>query len=111
MVLVEIALEIAIAHFVEVLEFAEVLCLGLDGIVGEVYVFVAEVLEIELTTACPDVPVLVEVALNLLVDAREQRKYSEIKFSPVDQQRLVNILLDYERAFLLVHAWLQWCVE
>ena len=67
-VLVQVALEVAVAHFVTVFEFTEVVALLLNGVVGQVDESVAQVAQVELLRGSPDVPVLIEVALQRFVD-------------------------------------------
>ena len=69
-VLVQIFLEVLIAHFVEVLEFAEIISLFLDGVVCQVNVFIIQILQVKFSGARPYVPILIKVALQILIDAR-----------------------------------------
>lgn len=57
--------------------------------------FVADVFHRKLNTACPQVAFLIEVALHVAVDRADKAVLSNVKLAPVNQQRIVNVLLDY----------------
>lgn len=99
MILVQIPLEIRVAHLVAVLELAEVLSLLLDGIVGQVDELVVQVRKVKLSRARPYVTILVEIALQCLVDASYESEHSKVKLPTVDQKRIVDVFL-YDEGFL-----------
>lgn len=54
---------------------------------------VAQVVQVELTTASPNVAVFVEITLDSLIDTREQCEDAEVELATMDQQRLVYVTL------------------
>ena len=94
-VLVQVPLEVSVAELVEIFVLAEVFRLLLDSIIGEMDELIPKVGKVKLSTARSDVAILVEVASDLPVDTCQQGKYSEVKFSSMYQQRVVDVLLDY----------------
>ena len=66
--LVEVPLEITVAHFVTVFKFTKVFTLLLNGVVGQMDKFVVKIIQTEFSTTCPDVTILIEVCLELLID-------------------------------------------
>jgi hypothetical protein len=55
---------------------------------------VLDIFNIVLSTACAEVAVLVEEALQVAVDSGGQRVQSDIKFATLVEQRLFAVLLD-----------------
>ena len=68
MKLVKVSLEVTTTHFITVLELAKVISLFLDGVVGQMYKFVREIIQIKFFTARSDVAVFVEVSFQGFVD-------------------------------------------
>ena len=62
MIVVKIALQISVAHLIEVFELAEIVALLLDRVVRQVNELVVEILKVELSRARPNVTILIEVA-------------------------------------------------
>lgn len=93
----QIPLEVLHAHLVEVLVLAEVVSLLLDGVIRQVDEAVAQVVEAEFAATSPNIAILVEVALDSFVDAREKCEDSEVELATMNEQRLVNVALDDDR--------------
>ena len=97
--------EVLEAHLVAILEFSIVLGLLLDSVVGQVDEHVRHVVEGVLATAGPYVAILVAVAFQAAVDAREQAEAAEVKLALVHQQGVVNVLLDDESPVSFFAHW------
>jgi len=63
-----------------------------------------QVINIVLFTARSDVSIIIEVALQTLIDRSYQSKAPKVKFPAVDEKRIVNVLLDYEGLLLEAQA-------
>lgn len=72
----------------------------LNRIVGQMHEFVRQIVHGELTTRCAKVPLFVEISLHVAVDGGDECKDSYVKFAPVYQQRIRNVLLDDASAAL-----------
>ena len=93
--------EILEAHLVCVFEFAVILRFVLDGIVRQMNESVANIIEIVLARARPNVSVLIAVAFQRAVNAGHHAINTEVKFALVNKKRIVNILLNYEGSICL----------
>ena len=57
--------------------------------------FVANVFHRKLNAARPQVALPIEIALHVAVDRADKAVLANVKLALVNQQRIVNILLDY----------------
>ena len=57
--------------------------------------FVANVFQKKLNAARPQVALPIEIALHVAVDRADKAVLSNVKLALVNQQRIVNVLLDY----------------
>jgi hypothetical protein len=57
--------------------------------------FVANVFHRKLNAARPQVALPIEIALHVAVDRADKAVLANVKLAPVNQQRIVNVLLDY----------------
>ena len=94
--------EVLPAELVAVLELAVVVRLLLDSVVCQVDELVCHVIEGVLSAARSNVPILVAVALQASIDARQQAEAAEVELALVDQQRVVNVLLNDEGTVVLL---------
>ena len=98
MLLVDHFRKVLQAQLISVLELAKLVSLLLNCIVCQMNERVSDVVECVLTTARPDVPVLIAVALKTAIDARAEAKAAEVKLALMHEQRVVNVLLNYKCA-------------
>ena len=77
--------EVLPAELVAVLKLAVVVRLLLYGVVGQVDKLVCHVIKGILTTARPNVPILVAVALKAPINARQQAEAAEVKLALMNQ--------------------------
>lgn len=84
-VLVEIFLEVLIAHLIEVLKLAEIIRLFLYCVVCQVNILIIQIMQVEFSRTRPYVAILIKVALEILINAGEEAEDSEVKLPPVDQ--------------------------
>ena len=98
MLLVDHFRKVLQAQLISVLELAKLVSLLLNCIVCQMNERVSDVVECVLTTARPDVPVLIAVALKTAIDARAEAKAAEVKLALMHEQRVVNVLLYYKCA-------------
>ena len=94
--------EVLPAELITVLELAVVVRLLLYGVVGQVDELVCHVIKGVLTAARPNVPILVAVALQAPIDARQKAEAAEVELALMNQQRVVNVLLNDEGAVVLL---------
>ena len=100
-VLLQVPLKVSEAHLVTVFKLSKDFILLLDGVVGEVHELVTQTVEVKNPAACSQVSIFIEVAFQLFVDACQQGKNSKIKFSFMDQQWPIYVLLDDVRLVLI----------
>lgn len=91
--LVEVHLELIVRELVAWLVLAVVFGALLYRIVGQVDQLVLEAAEYVLATSCSKVTLLVDVNLHVAVHSSAEDVSTNVKFSPVDQKWVVNILL------------------
>ena len=94
MVRVQVSLEISITHLVKVFEFTKVFILFLNCIIRQMNKFVVYSIQIVFPRAGSDIAIFVEIALKFLVYAGHQWEDSEVKFSFVNEQRIIDVLLN-----------------
>lgn len=88
--------EVLEAQLVSILKLSVVVRFLLNSIVCQMHKLVANVVERVLSAACSDVAILVAVAFETAIDARQQSEAPEIELASVNEQRVVNILLNDE---------------
>ena len=86
------------ADLVSALKLAVVICSLLNRIICQMRESVVQVFERELLTRRPDIPILIEIALEPSIDACKHSKAPEIELALVNQQRVVDVLLYDKRA-------------
>ena len=67
--------------------------------------FVAKITKIKFSATSPNIPIFIEKTFQCFINWGHQRKNTEIKLSPVNQKRVVNIFLDDVGAILISAAW------
>ena len=77
--------EVLQAELVAILKLPVVVRLLLYGVIGQVDEWVWHVIKGVLTTACPNVPILVAVALQAPIDTCQQAKAAEVKLALMNQ--------------------------
>lgn len=90
----EVLLEVREAELVARFKLTEILRVLLYGIVRQVDEFVAELVEVVLLGARAQVALLIEVAAEEAVYACKHPEDTNVKLSPVDQERPLDVLLD-----------------
>jgi hypothetical protein len=66
-ILIEVSLKITITHLVAVFKFSKIFCLFLNCVIRQMYKFVAQIREVELSAACSDVAILIKVSFERLI--------------------------------------------
>ena len=92
----KVALKLSIAQFVPLLVLPVFLAVLLDGVVGQVHEFIAQVLQIIQRARSLNVAFLVEVKLESPVDAECEEVGPNIEFPSVVQEGVFNVLLNDE---------------
>jgi hypothetical protein len=90
----EILLKLSIGDLISLLELAIILSVLLDGVIGQMGEQILRVLNAVFAGSRPDVPVRVPVALHLAVVAGHRHVMPDIKFTPLVEQRALDVLLD-----------------
>ena len=67
MILVEVSLKIAIAHFVAGFKLAKIVCLFLNCVIGQMNKFVAQICEIKFSATSPDVTIFIKIAFESFI--------------------------------------------
>lgn len=94
----EVLIKVRVGDLVTVLEFPVVISLFLDGIIGEMDVLVVKVLEVKLFACGSQVSILVPVGLCNPICSCHKHEAADIELSLVEQERLLEVLLDYQTA-------------
>jgi len=98
---VYVSLKISKWKFVTILKFTKIIWMFLDGIVCEVNEDICRLSWIFLT-AHSQIPIFIEISFLNTIDTREQSITSDIKLSPVNQQRSIDVSLDDKSPFLFI---------
>ena len=93
--------EVLETHFVCIFEFSVIFRLVLDGVVSQMDESITNIVEVVLSGASSNIAILITVPFQRAVNTGHHAVNSEVKFSFVDQKRVVNILLDDEGTILL----------
>ncbi len=93
---VQVLLEILHAHFVSVFIFPIVFWPFLHSVIGEMYKFVLDIINIEFFAASSDIGIIVKVTFQITIYWSQHSITSEIKLSPVYQQWVIYVLLNNE---------------
>ena len=70
----------------------------LDGVIGQMHEFVAELFELKLFARCAKISFLVPVAFYYPFDGGYQNKAANVKFSLVVEERVLEVFLDDQGA-------------
>ena len=97
--------EILQTEFVAVFELAVVFRLLLNGIIRQVDEHISDVFKGVLATTRANVSILVAVPLQTPVDAGKKAEASEVELALMDQQRVVDIFLNYESTVTILLGW------
>ena len=92
--------EVLEAHLVCIFEFSIVFGLVLDGVISQVNESIANVVKVVLSGARPNIAILITVPFQRTVNASHHAVDSEVKFTLVDEKRVVDILLNDESTIL-----------
>ena len=92
---VKYSLEISVTQLVTIFELAILFMLLLYCIISEVNELVFNIIQVVVHTRCSEVAIFKEVSFILPVQTRQQTINSNVKLAFVNQERVVNILLNY----------------
>lgn len=82
-----------IYYLIPIFELAIVLTLLLYCIICQVYELILNVVDVVLLARCPDIAILIEIALLKLVHTGYQPITSEVKLPLLNEQWFLNVLL------------------
>ena len=88
--------EITKSHLVSTLELPVVISMNLNCIICKVDKLISHVIMVELLTRGAHIPVFVEISLKWSINGGQNSVTSQIKFSLVDQKRVIDVFLNDE---------------
>ena len=100
---IKIFLKLGIRKLVSRFKFTIVIKLLLHRVIGQMNVPIWDVLEGELSAACPEVALSVPVTLKVAANGAHHGEAPDVKLPILVEQWFFNILLDYVTSFEAIH--------
>ena len=94
-IFVEVNLKFRIRHFVAGLVLSVVFIFFLDRVIGQMDQAIVKIVHVVFVGTCSDIPFVKNISFGVAADRAHNGKCPDIKFSPVDQQWVMDILLNY----------------